>query len=1257
MNTLHSPLSTSKSRRGMALVIVLAIIVLVLGLCVGFLARVSTERNSSKGYASAVDARLLGASAVQIVQGQIDAATTQGTKVAWSSQPGLIRTYDDSGSAAKSYKLYSSGTMQTAGPLNPSTEAASMAGWFNNPALYTDINAPVDAHYTGTADTWPILDPSSLAAGATNPPQGFSISGAPTGAYKSFTNPAPMPVQWLYVLKDGQIVAPTGSGNTATVAGADKSPIVGRIAFWTDDETCKVNVNTASEGSYWDIPRFNNFTERNLGIYQPVKNEFQGYPGHPAGVSLSTVFPELVSTTAASANDKIFDLTPRITAGGSLNLTRPATDSLTPVTLDPDRLYATTQELIFKNDRSPNDGLTKAELERAKFFVTTVSRAPEVNLFNLPKVVCWPLHSNATSNRSAFDKLIAFCGTLNGEPYYFQRQNKDSTTEDYTGIARNQTLYSYLQNLTGRNTPGFGGSLASKLGADRDQVLTEIFDYIRCANLNDLNLADTTKQFAPGTGNRAVGQGEVAPITIGATRGFGRYTTISEVAVWLICTADPVDTQTGAGHPNPNGMLGSNAPGNLTLPSGVLLTKNDAAGTKQIRIEAALLLDPFTPMHGSVAMHPDIEVTIDGLEDWTIQGNSDSSAVNLEFPSLSRQTDADAGVFRFGTNASWVSSMPNTGGYMGTNWAFLQRQSRARNAGRLAKDSGFDGSIDSSGVKNKQNPFVSEPVTVTVTKTSPKVTIVGPPITISIRARTTGEVIQTIEMEFPSTVAPAPKLSPTKAWSFQQTGAGVGPTAATASTGRFTSGTPSVDTSGSYYDVIYSLVASKSGTSQTLDPRFLAMEKNVDKSLFSRHPKANGANYFAHSVISNPISGFGGYVPGAANGNTGTLANLGTGNFYPYAWSPCPKVPFPANAAMANGDWDNGTGPLPDGGFLNEPDQGNLAARTDTVLDFGYATPYFSVHNKISGISSTFTSPSRTMPSPGMFGSLPTGFKRGLGWQTLLFRRQPSHPGYSAANGGFISNPDFLFLDLFWMPVVEPYAISEPLSTAGKINMNTQIIPFTWIQRDTGIYAVLKNEKVPAAPTGDFQIFKIDASGGADPSTPNYRRPVKIPETLEQFRQRFDNSDGTGLYAFRTAAEICDIHIIPQNATPDTSSRAALDSSMASFWASHALTGDNSRERIYTTVYPRLTTKSNTFTVHFRAQALKQVPGATPGQWIEGRDVITADYRGSTTIERFIDPNDPAMPANLDYASNPDATPTLDSLYHWRVRSHHQFAP
>ncbi len=64
---------------------------------------------------------------------------------------------------------------------------------------------------------------------------------------------------------------------------------------------------------------------------------------------------------------------------------------------------------------------------------------------------------------------------------------------------------------------------------------------------------------------------------------------------------------------------------------------------------------------------------------------------------------------------------------------------------------------------------------------------------------------------------------------------------------------------------------------------------------------------------------------------------------------------------------------------------------------------------------------------------------------------------------------DHLLLDLFTMPVVEPYAISEPFSTAGKINMNYQIVPFTYIDRSTGVKAVLNSELIARVPKAASQ--------------------------------------------------------------------------------------------------------------------------------------------------------------------------------------------
>ncbi len=73
-------------------------------------------------------------------------------------------------------------------------------------------------------------------------------------------------------------------------------------------------------------------------------------------------------------------------------------------------------------------------------------------------------------------------------------------------------------------------------------------------------------------------------------------------------------------------------------------------------------------------------------------------------------------------------------------------------------------------------------------------------------------------------------------------------------------------------------------------------------------------------------------------------------------------------------------------------------------------------------------------------------------WQTLLFCPNPAseannsgapiHPGFgwtaSAATNAppYKIPPDHALLDFFTMPIVQPYAISEPFSTAGKVNMN-----------------------------------------------------------------------------------------------------------------------------------------------------------------------------------------------------------------------------
>ena len=82
--------------------------------------------------------------------------------------------------------------------------------------------------------------------------------------------------------------------------------------------------------------------------------------------------------------------------------------------------------------------------------------------------------------------------------------------------------------------------------------------------------------------------------------------------------------------------------------------------------------------------------------------------------------------------------------------------------------------------------------------------------------------------------------------------------------------------------------------------------------------------------------------------------------------------------------------------------------------------------------------------------------------------------------------PDHLLLDLFHLPIVEPYAISEPFSTAGKVNMNYVIAPFgyakgddglnpdtsnprSYLRRDTALRGVLKSTKIMAVKTDELE--------------------------------------------------------------------------------------------------------------------------------------------------------------------------------------------
>ncbi|RYD76227.1 MAG: Verru_Chthon cassette protein A, partial [Verrucomicrobiaceae bacterium] len=554
---------------GVALVLVLLFVVIISGLVVAFFSNVTTESMGARSYASGASTKLLADSAVHLVEAQLRDATRArtdsadpATALSWTSQPGLVRTFDSTGNAADVYKLYSSDTMV----LSAESYTPDDPGIDPDPDLWTDLNAP-EADMYGRL-IYPIVYPPAEtggAPGATEQVEGFSITSPPNykpgQAASALNNPAPMPVKWIYVLQDGTMSAAEKSDDeVVSVPGAtDLNPIVGRIAFWADDECTKVNINTASEGIYWDVPRVYSMedfgvhnggsaTVPGLAITQPAQREWQRYPGHPATTSLSPIFgrvfpivpPVLTAATSVRLNP-YYELAPRIVTGGSRGGTVIPT---APLTADRDRLYASIDELMFSTklageSRIPNTAtgnspepnlITREVLEKAKFFITANSSAPETTLFNTPRISVWPVNVS-DSRRTGYDKLAAFCSTIGGQPYYFTRLNARSSTQDFT--ARNKELYEYLQALTDTKVPGYGGTFLQKYpigsagATERDQILTYIYDYIRCTNLQDRSTGamSYTPVYVNGNSTNA---GEVLPIRIGNTQGFGRFYSISE---------------------------------------------------------------------------------------------------------------------------------------------------------------------------------------------------------------------------------------------------------------------------------------------------------------------------------------------------------------------------------------------------------------------------------------------------------------------------------------------------------------------------------------------------------------------------------------------------------------------------------------------------------------------------------------------------------------------------------------------------------
>lgn len=1209
---------------GAVLVMVLLSLVLVTVLIVAFLSAIKTELSSSLGYAEGSSTRLLAETALNIVIGQIQEATQRDGET-WVSQPGLIRTFDGRGSAVRAYKLYSSDRMLVRGEYDPVSQKDSeiLANWRDTVDLYTDINEPI---FGQDGPVFPVIDASALSN-----VEGFSGPASTTIAPDGTTiDTMPMPLKWLYVLENGELATAESSGDGAGVrlTGADGNAVsssnrpVARIAFWTDDECCKLNINTAAGGVPWDTPMANTFPgsipyysyppvtssfptrpqnwgdrlyEVDFAQFQPSRYEYQRYPGHPATTSLMPVFRNSSGAFGKTRPVDIFEatysLTPRYSGGpdSSLSGTVRGSQVLKPAS---DRLYSTLEEFIFstnykldstddrqkrqKNMLAPPDATVDAEqmLERLKFFLTTSSRAPELNLHNKPRIVSWPIHeTDSASCRTSFDQLIAFCGAIGrsskGAQFYFTRANPLSTVQDWS--IHNQSLYKYLRDITSSEIPGFGGNFSAKFQTDHEQVLTEIFDYIRCLNLSD---STVTTPYTSGSTAR----GQVLPIiptsgSVGSgTTGFGRIPTVSEVAI--ICVGKSV-SGTGA------------------------LAKT----TVQFGIYPEL----FCPMAGFSALAPDIRVNFSPAETKLVVNGT---AVDFPADTLNLRTS--------GFPPGGSQGMSRTGGYMGIG-PLLQAQSGG------SRKFPMSSTVVVSGLAGGAGGAVS---TAKIGK--------GSSIRFTVEAPD-GTKLQEFHYEFTDDVSiPIPAVSSNTLTKRAEFATGSTPENAILSS-----------------DSVVSLVPAGGSSDIKGDLRFLSLER-VGKGNLGRYfalHKDSGSSKWAHNLRSNygqaySLGKTGSSKPGMLVANTGGYDVSTSGKPHYMEGVTAPDIPTGVNGVTnylgQPGDWDNGPGLHSDGPYVNKADEGYGKLMKDEASDakIPYIGGYYQLqHNEV--IVPTLFSPNRQMPSPVMFGSLPTGFNRGQTWQTLLFRPARAYLPGGSTHPGSVPPADHLLLDNFWMPVVEPYAISEPFSTAGKINLNFQIAPFTDIRRDSGLRGILSGTTIiamnPNAPTDDasrpfINRYKYGSLEGATDRSGargvSIRYEIDADATLKRLDQRLQGVLPTGdpdypknRKPFISASEICDVPLVPKGVAGRNDDLTVIESKLKTFWENNKLTGDNCLERPYAHLYSRLTTRSNVFTVHVRVQRLVKSRAGPADSFSHAKDRVSGEFRGSFQIERYLDPN------------------------------------
>ena len=350
-------------RQGVALIIALAFLVLFTIVVLCLLGGLRADRPAAASYFGR-------ASAAQFAQLGVDQAVatlrqyTTNTSLNWISQPGQLVV------------------------ANGATDGLTSKPLTQKVPLSSGAAAPATANSSLTS---PALNLPTLRDPAT-----YLISGTATQPAGTSSADWARAVSWIYKRQDGTLdTSPPGTLNLTNT----KNPIVGRFAYWTDDESSKVNYNLA----WTRAPENTN----------PV--------GHPTKLDLRW----LLMQPGENASDSLFGntLEPRADAiHGAI------TTSVNYSTL-PLLFFNTPEDARRVSSASSVGAAAAAALAANAFNITHYNHDPDTTFFSQPRIVL-----TTQANRANGRPFLDILATPNTDPGLISSLDQSPTNNKITTV-------------------------------------------------------------------------------------------------------------------------------------------------------------------------------------------------------------------------------------------------------------------------------------------------------------------------------------------------------------------------------------------------------------------------------------------------------------------------------------------------------------------------------------------------------------------------------------------------------------------------------------------------------------------------------------------------------------------------------------------------------------------------------------------------------------------------------------------------------